>query len=351
MSTNEHLLGLVNEALDGLDSGKVLLSATLRRCIRIARLRNDYVNLWWLEWEMVDLQQKTQKQKIIDEVRPHLTREELQKHHEEFSEAWIGERKHIRVNDRLEVDRDDVILATTVSEVEMNVARSEQLAAESFPPTGMHPVDLYFADQANIKVRNTARSIADSAKMILERIKHRAYEFLSRTEKQLVFGQLHSDIFEKNRQYVDLKLGQFCPDAMAKFVSAYQRLRENTPESRAQALTSCRRLMKSLADTLYPATDTPVIGADGQPRVLGDDKYIARMWQYVYERTSRSTSGEMLLAQIQDLGNRIEKLYDLANKGVHSEVTEFEVNQCVIQTYLLAGDLLRIAEDSSAVKM
>ncbi len=57
----------------------------------------------------------------------------------------------------------------------------------------------------------------------------------------------------------------------------------------------------------------------------------------------------MLLAEVQDVGNRIDRLYEMSNKGVHAETTEFEVNQTVIQTYLLMGDILRLADDDSAI--
>jgi hypothetical protein len=177
------------------------------------------------------------------------------------------------------------------------------------------------------------------------------YDFLTQTEKQLLFGQFYSDIFEENRQYVELKLGQKCPDALAKFVSAYQRMTEADKESWAQALTSCRRLLKSLADVLYPPKQVPVIGSDGKERILTDDLYIARLWQYISEQTARSTSGELLLASVQDLGNRVDRLYDLTNKGVHGEIGKLEVNQCVIQTYILLGDILRISEKQTAIGM
>ena len=71
----------------------------------------------------------------------------------------------------------------------------------------------------------------------------------------------------------------------------------------------------------------------------------------MYEQIGRSTSGELLLANVQDLGNRIDRLYKLTNKGVHAEVSVFEVNQCLIQTYILVGDILRIEDKQSAIEM
>ena len=349
MNPSDRILNLVTEALDAIEAGGAPLSAVIRKCVRIARLRNDHLNLWWLEWEIVNITDEQQRFKILREIISHFSKEVYGHYRKAFSEAWIRERECAAINDDGEIEYEDKMLAKGVAEIEIDFAHYRQIATDAQTPLGLHPLDLYFVDQSRAKLRSMALTIASSYQSILERIKQRVHDYLSQAEKQLIFGQLHADIFEQNRQYVDLKLGQLCPDALEKFVAAYRRMQENTPESRAQALTSCRRLLKSLADVLYPPSDKPVLGADGKSRVLTEDRYVARLWQYVFEHTAHSASGELLLAQVQDLGNRIDRLYDLTNKGVHAEVSEFEVNQCVIQTYLLAGDLLRISEKQSAI--
>jgi hypothetical protein len=62
---------------------------------------------------------------------------------------------------------------------------------------------------------------------------------------------------------------------------------------------------------------------------------------------SGSTHSKLLLATLQDFGSRIDAVYSLTNKGVHDNVSPAEVDTCVMQTYLLAGEILRIFEDSS----
>jgi hypothetical protein len=44
----------------------------------------------------------------------------------------------------------------------------------------------------------------------------------------------------------------------------------------------------------------------------------------------------------------VEALNDLASKGVHSDIAEYEADQCMIQTYLTIGDLLRLDDRTSA---
>lgn len=50
---------------------------------------------------------------------------------------------------------------------------------------------------------------------------------------------------------------------------------------------------------------------------------------------------------LQDFGSRIDKVYAPTNKGVYDGVAQAEVDPCVMQTYLLAGEILQILEDSS----
>jgi hypothetical protein len=41
----------------------------------------------------------------------------------------------------------------------------------------------------------------------------------------------------------------------------------------AHALTSCRRILKAVADVAFPAQSEPIVGQDGEPRVVDDDHY------------------------------------------------------------------------------
>jgi hypothetical protein len=54
------------------------------------------------------------------------------------------------------------------------------------------------------------------------------------------------------------------------------------------------------------------------------------------------------VSQIKTLGERLDALNALGSKGVHDAVAPAEVDQCLIQTYLAAGDLLRLAEDRAS---
>lgn len=348
MSEQSELLQLVQNTVNAVDTGTVKLSSVIRSCIRIARLRNDFISLLWLQREIIDNQNILERKRVFNEIIPHFTRDQFKQYNKMFGEMWMLERPAITFeNGRIE--KTDMIIGKNVSELENELEGMIDTYNRAQTPAGMHPFDTAKLEEQNFHLRIQTQAYINHYQKILESIKNRVYDFLSQTEKQLLYGQFHSDIFEQNRQYVELRLNQVCPEALKELVSALQRVKENTPETRAQALLSCRRLFKDLADVFYPPISQPVTGADGKTRDLSEEKYISRLWQFITDKTQKTTSVELIQTSLNDLGNRLDRIYEFTNKGVHAEVDEFEMNQCLVQTYLLTGDLLRILDKQSAI--
>ena len=350
MDIDEHILQLVLESHSDIENSNVPLSTVISKCIRVAKLRNDFYNLIWLEWEMIDLTDKDLKYSVLADLLPHFNSETLVTLDKKFVKQWAGERKFkgIEIEPRMEIVERYSLKG--VGEIEAEVEYFERSANDIETPAGLHSLDLYFVSKDNANAKFIFQHNASECKKILERIRYRVFEFLSSVEKELLFGQIYADIFEQNRHYVDARLKKISPEVLEKFVSAYKRMKDNDVESWAQALTSCRRLLKSIADALYPPRNDFSPGFDGQRRKLTDENYISRLWQFTFEKLSTTRSGELLQTQIEKIGNRLDRLYALTNKGVHADVSRFEVNQAIIQTYLIVGDILRIADDITAIK-
>jgi hypothetical protein len=132
--------------------------------------------------------------------------------------------------------------------------------------------------------------------------------------------------------------------ALEQFQTAYRRLKDGGDEDRAHALTSCRRVLKTLADELYPARSEPVTGSDGKSHVVNDAAFVNRLLQYVSETVGTHENGAVVQATLTDVDARLSALNDLASKGVHADATTYEVDTCVVQTYLVVADVLRIRE-------
>lgn len=344
MPNSNYTLDLVRSALDELDQRDSRLSAVARKAIRIARLRNDWEAVYWLQIELDGWSDENSINRRFGEVAPFFSRETFERIHKEAAEASISSRSITILDSHGKID-DNKMTKLGIQEIEEYI---NVLSRREDPlPNNLHPLDAaYFSDQRH-KVRSALQHMETEQRKVLARITQRIHSYLSQVERQLVFGQFQADIFEDNRRYVDERLQQFAPEILDKLQIAYRRTREGTSESRSHALTSCRRTLKSLADRLYPPSEVPVIGVDGKERILNDQMYIARLWQFITDSKAGSTAKHMLAEEVEHLGKEIDRLYDLAGKGVHDEVTEFEVNMCVINMYSVTGALLRLLDETS----
>jgi hypothetical protein len=82
--------------------------------------------------------------------------------------------------------------------------------------------------------------MANEYAIISGRIENWVHEFLSSTEKQLRYGQMNSDIFERNRRSVNARLHAVASDALAKpITSVYRQLSEGDEEARRRERISC----------------------------------------------------------------------------------------------------------------
>lgn len=187
----------------------------------------------------------------------------------------------------------------------------------------------------------------------LERVRHtyansrRAlHEFLLRTERQLAFGDVNEGIFLRTRSFVDQRLSEFAPEALDRFVGAYRGIRSGDDESLTHAATSCRRVLSALADVVCPPSPSPVTGTDGKQHSLTSDKHVNRLLWFVQAHVGEHGLGPLVTANLRDMAARLEALEKISGKGVHANVGQDEVAALAINTYLLAGELLKLHETS-----
>ena len=169
---------------------------------------------------------------------------------------------------------------------------------------------------------------------LLARIRASIHRWALETYHLLRFGSAPADAFQTAKFLVDNYLGRIAPDALQRFVAAQQRAVSGASEEWSQALLSLRRMLKALADALYPPRDEEIDG-----HRMDESSYVNRFWQFVKERATRDKAA-ILASTVQYTGQRIEALYDLASKGTHADVSREEVDLAVVHTYLLAADLL-----------
>ncbi len=343
------VVNLIRVALDSFDAPETTVSSSARRSMRIATLRKDYVNLLWLQFELTDMtasKLQGRSDPAIDRTRMMI--DSLLGPDDGGSEAERAFLKWER-NRLFDQDGEPMLVAISLGQIEQSLVLQRQVYGELVVPQNLTPVDTYYAakdmDASRAKVLIGIQRDAQ----LLERARSAIHSFLVVTEMELEQGGETSTLFHRAQEYINSALQRLAPLALEKFVSAQESMHNGGAEDLSHALTSCRRMLKALADALYPATNEVVRGADGVDRKMSDEAYRNRLLQYARVELGRHGQGAVVQDTLDSLGQRLKSLDSLASKGVHDEVSAAEAETCVVWTYLLAADIVRIADGTSSL--
>ncbi|CAA6804952.1 MAG: FIG00640624: hypothetical protein [uncultured Sulfurovum sp.] len=174
-------------------------------------------------------------------------------------------------------------------------------------------------------------------------VKNKAHKIASQLFKQLKFSGTVSNSFDILKNVVDDRLLDLDPKISEQLMLAFKSVSSNRKEEWSQALTSCRRLLESLADKLLPASDEKING-----RVLKQGQYVNRLWAFMDRSIESDTNKALAKTHIDFLGSWLEKVNKLANKGVHADLNQIEAVKAVFHTYLVVADILEYVNKKEA---
>ena len=108
-----------------------------------------------------------------------------------------------------------------------------------------------------------------AARHIVSSVRGQIQEFATRIYHERLFSGQAERIFEQYRQDVDLLLASTAERAFVRLPQAFERLGTDNSEAVSHALTTCRRVIDSFADAVFPASAEPVLIGQ-QPRRHSD---------------------------------------------------------------------------------
>lgn len=335
MSSIEQIITLTRQALDEFES--VPLAASLRRAHRIARLRGDITSAYMFQLDLSPhggsmAWRRTEAYDLLASVGQDGSYPENEAWRAQLGEEWIKERMPSKVSDILkDVFTSEHMVGGSIESLVRNAAYLERSTER----------------ESKIEARFRLEQRREMDLEMIERTTHRVFTYLCTVERELAYVGVNADIFERHRLRMEGFLSQIAPQVLEQFTAAYRRAREDDDESKTHALTTCRRILEAVADVVFPPQTQPVTDSSGKPRNVGSAAYKNRLWMFLDSALSGNTHSKTVLAMVQDLGNRLDAVYEMSNKGVHSGVSQAEVDTCVMQTYLLTGEIIRIFEEIS----
>lgn len=337
---DEYILSLINNALAA--SKKAQVSALLETAKRIAMFRQDFENLWWISLEFCNCN-KTEFQKIDNQMKHKFPYEQYKELSMLYSNLWMDERSlSQRYQNGKMVACTDQICPDGIYELESRLESIQRSTYNLINTQGMHPLDVYYAEHDNAKARMFLNATYTQFEAIILKIRRRVVDYIADSERQVIYGNTMSNYYDENRRWVQLKLDTYNPSFKEYFSSIENHIKTGNQVDLQEALLDIRRILLSFADIVCKANEEEVICSDGRKRKLTKDKYMNRISYALFDKNGKHAFTEMLNQNLDDLSARISRVNDLACKGVHDDISPMEAKQCVIQMYMLLGDLIRI---------
>lgn len=305
-SRSEHILELSKELLDDIELGRTDAERLLLKASRLARWVGSEEIQYWLKLEMGG----------YNNTHP------LSLKYMGITGRWVDREKGTGYWGPLA--QQEAAIA----------AEKAKLSALRVPDTS--------GDYANIAIQHVTGAMTASANYITRiagirsRVLAQLHTFVSEVYYEKEYDTLSESIFERYKQAVDTLIGRHCGDVLEKIPSIMNRLSESDEESISQALSTCRRIIESFADSVFPPT-TDIVEISGKTLKLDASKHQNRINAYISARTPSQSRKQKIR---QNLAN----LFDRISTGVHGEVTAEEAQSLFLNTYLFLGEILHLGQ-------
>ncbi|MGB8405948.1 MAG: hypothetical protein WCE30_17955 [Mycobacterium sp.] len=230
----------------------------------------------------------------------------------------------------------------SIAKVEANLAGAHQ-ALEALQGGGNYSGD--YALVASTRHDNTITSAMKVVGIwagISGQVVATIYDLVVEIYHELLFSELQATLFADTQARVDGLLSAASGSALDKIESVSDRLRDGDPESISQAMTTCRRLIDSCADHVFPSQTEPYAVGEEVTLQVGQQAVLNRLQAYTHQCGVSKSRRDRLRRTLNDL-------YGRCSAGTHAEVTVDEARFVFLQTYVALGEILTLAGPSKAM--
>lgn len=304
-SQSQHILELAKELLDDIELGRIPAEKLLLKSSRLARWVGSEETRIWIEYEMIG----------------YNATEPISLKYMSLTGRWT------------DITENKGYWGPLAQQEATILAQQTKLAAMRIPDTS--------GEWSNLAIQNVTKNMSDTAQhistfsAIKSRVLAHLHKFISQVYYEKEFGSLSETIFENYKKDVDGLIASSCRDVLEKIPFVMDRLSDGDEETISQALSTCRRIIDSFADSIFPPTDATLDIGGGNILKLDAGKHLNRINAYVYRNTESQS-------RKQKIRQNLSNLYDRVSTGVHKEVKAEEAKSLFLNTYLLLGEILHL---------
>jgi hypothetical protein len=153
-------------------------------------------------------------------------------------------------------------------------------------------------------------------------------------------------IFDETKEFVDARLEDICPDAIEKLNFCYKdMLFDSHPHGNARIAFDCREILMDFTDAVFD--EEFLENNESKPKRNQTKNKLNYTLRAI--KIESETTRKMLETQIEYLPKYFGSLNDFIQKNTHPDgfvVTKEDANRCVIYTYLVIADVLKLLDKS-----
>jgi hypothetical protein len=305
-SKSEHTLELVQNLLDDLELGRTSGERLILKASRLARIIGATETMEWLRFELGGFKNGNEVSLKYMELTGRWTKKEDNKGY------WVP-----------------------LAQIEALIdAEKSKLSVMRIPDSAG---DNNYAVPIATRAMDATTGNISRFSGIRSKVMAQLHTFVTDVYYEKVFDSLSESIFENYKRDADILISSACGDVIEQIPSAMERLSSGDSEAISHALTTCRRIIESFADSIYPPTDE-TIEIGGNNLKLDAGKHQNRINAYIHTHCSSKSRKQRFR---QNLAN----LFDRVSTGVHKDVDAEEARALFLNTYLFIGEVLHL--DSS----
>ncbi|EHU1307128.1 helix-hairpin-helix domain-containing protein [Acinetobacter baumannii] len=317
-------LKIVEDGLNELESSKSSITVAVQKLSRAAKLLNEDEIIAWTQLHLGNQEYTTALDNFFKKVKIE-------------AEKLKDKNQPVNVNATDEFFKKELkkIIDLHLPLTELN----ESFSFKTNPKAGgFNSVD-FIENKLNTLIRekigNDGYHYKNPLQAHITYIKKYAFKYLTELHEKLKFSGTITSSFDLLKNAVDDRLLDLDPELAEQLILAFKAVSSDNKEEWSHALTTCRRLLESLADKLYPANDLVI-----NKRTFKQGQFVNRLWQFMNDAIESESNRDLAQTHVNFLGSWLEKTNKLTNKGVHFDVSQLEATKAVFHLYLMLADLL-----------
>jgi len=185
--------------------------------------------------------------------------------------------------------------------------------------------------------------VVAAAKMqtLLENITDRCLFFLNKVINELQYGGAVEYLMEEIRRKTDEKLATLDTTITDESHSLFSNLTSTNPADWTKVGHSCRKILKLLADIVFPPSNEKYTAKDGKSFEVQEPNFINRLCAFLDQKCS-GEERKLMVAETGYLESYLTQTVAYAQMVEHNpSIEKFHADLLAIHTYLVASEILR----------